>query len=486
MLTRSLITLAAVAAAFLSASVSAAPFTVSEDNLFLLEQDGEQFFPHAANAGFLLRDSYTDVEIETMLAELAEAGVNCLRVNLEEAVHPDAPLSELLESNGEFRGEILDRFDRLLGFAEARGMPVMPIFIDLQRAALDWPASRYNEINGGPVESIADLIGSPVAQTRVLRRVEQIVSRFQRRNILAWELARGVNVWNREAIPIGIENQHGLVWINLLKDRLRRVDNEGHLVAISFLPNTLPYGIMATADIVMPQIRSGSALQTAKSAPGFIAECRKAKRVTFIAECHWTGDNAERDEFVQTLLWSSLALNSGLFLSPVDGDRPYFTGSDFLASTARSALARQIDFSGPPRPPSKAPIQLSLPDEFVKVENIVSNDRLVWLKKETPGEGPAQMRIDTVQGEYLIFWYDIAGAELTPPKTFSLGRNYVYAQTPDFERDVFGVVRLMERRKAGDEKSDEAEGADEIEEPDSSADASERETPDEKSPSGVR
>ncbi len=415
-------------------------------NAFLLSNQGELFYPQGANVGYLLKKSVSPRALDSTLAMLAEAGVNTLRVNLQDALDDGAPLSEMLTRNGLFQDEVIKRFDALLTAAKKHNQYVAPILFDLQSMQQQWDASPFNSANGGPCGAIRGFFAKPMVRLQSLNRAAQIIERFQGRNILAWELARGANIWDADIRPDAQLQRDVMLWMNLLLDRVVQVNRDQHLTAVSFYPNTLPYELMEFFDVLFVHFRSKAPVLAADSMDNFLQECRKSRRPVFISEAVWNAKPAKRDLFVHTVYWSSLTLNSGVFLSPLERDGQYdFSSFDLLLAKARQAFMPFLDFTGPARPPSRAPVQVMPQDQYIHIENIVGADRLFWLFTRQPGESKAQLNLQTIEGVYDLQWFDIENLEPYERKRFTLLRRELAIETPPFEQSIFGVLRLIKK-----------------------------------------
>ncbi|MDP8242517.1 MAG: hypothetical protein P9L94_00440 [Candidatus Hinthialibacter antarcticus] len=453
MMTSPLRICAALVCAALMACVAGLPTAVAKaavsrdkTNAFLLSNQGKLFFPQGANVGYLLQETVSARTLDSTLNMLADAGVNTVRVNLEDALGDGAALDALLDRTGMFRDEVMQRFEALLSAAETYQLQVVPILFDLQSMQEDWGASPYSEANGGPCESIHDFLMNAKVRQQSLTRAAQLIERFQGRNILAWELARGANVWDA-SVPRDVELRgEVLLWLNLVLDRVHQVNTERHLIAASFWPNTLPYDLMEQVDVLFLHFRSRAPILAASSIQNFLEECRKSRRPVFISEAVWNAKPAQRDLFFHTLFWSSLAMSSSAFLSPLERGSTFdFSGFDLQLAKAREEFMPLLDFTGPARPPSRAPVTVTPKDQYIFIDNLVGNDRLFWLFTREPGRSQAQLVLQTVEGIYELQWFDIETLAPLQRNRFNQGRKDLRIETPAFEQSIFGLLHLVKK-----------------------------------------
>lgn len=426
------------------AAFAVAAMQRDKTNAFLLSNQGELFFPQGANVSYLLKDSVTKELMNGTFAMLAESGVNTVRVVLEDAVDGPATYQDLFDRTGAFVEPVQQRFDQLLTLANKHGLQVLPVLFDLQSMQENWDASPQNKANGGPCETIHDFFLQSTIQQKSITRMREFTKRFQGRNILAWEVARGANIWEA-TVPNDTELHAGaLMWFNLLLDQLHRDNVEHQLTAVSFLPNTLPFELMESVDVLFVHFRSHSSALTASSIQSFLEACRKQRRPVFMCEATYTSKLTRRDLFFHTLFWSTLAMDSSVFLSPVQvGEHWEFSSFDLLQTKTRSEFMPLLDFTGPARPPSEAKVEVLPKGQFALIDTIVGYDRFFWLYAQRPGDNKAQLHLQTIEGVYEIQWFDIENQQPYKRNRFNLWRKDLNLATPTFDQSLFGVLRLV-------------------------------------------
>lgn len=422
-----------------------ARYTVHRTNFYLLAKNHELFYPVAANAGHLLR------EPERMAAELdrlAESGVNTVRIAVDDALAASEPYDEWATPEGELRDAVLARLDALFDAAEARELAIILILFDLQTMGERWPSHRFHISQGGPCEELTDFFGMPEMRRKAQRFIAQIARRYQTRSaLLAWEIARGANLDEHPALQ-SPELTHSLgEWLSDAVRTVRQADRARNLTAISCLPNTLPFRVMRAADIVMLSMRSGDVNAAAESLPQYLDFAQERRRPVFLAEAEWLGPEDGRSSYYRVMSMLSLVKSSSMFLSPVlSGDEFRFSGDDLQRTRALTQLYLPLlNLDGEPRPPSRAPVEIRNPDQHVYHETIIGNDRIFWLRRYAPGRDKTQLTFHTVQGFYKYQWLDVEQLQVGPSREFMLIRTYITLESPEYEQEIIGVLRLVRR-----------------------------------------
>lgn len=431
-------------ACWLALPLQANPLRVHPANFYLLQDGRELFYPVGVNASHLLRESVSPSERETQIETWKASGVNTLRLVLDHAIDEAEPLDRLQNEAGRIRDEVLERVDAIVDLAEARNMWVVLALFDLQRAAETWPQSHYHESMGGPCDEFADLYASGTMQEHSVARVGQVVTRYQGRNIAAFELARGINAWEMYIQGDTEIRLQARLWSTLVADQVQDSNREGHLTALSFLPNTLDLTQIRLTDIVFASFRSGDDDSLFQSVPRFLGYALEYTKPVYISEFLWTGDETRRDSVVSGLYWQSVCKMSSLFLSP-DPGQSRLSGFDLTVAENASRFLPLLEVDGTPRLPSQAPIQVAHEDEYQLEETIVGMDRLFWLRRKSPVNGRTALRFATVEGRYTYLWFEPEQNQIGRQMSFMLTRRSIDMETPEFYEHIWGVLRLDER-----------------------------------------
>ena len=432
----------------LGGSVAAAEYSVHDDQIYLLAQDGELFYPRVANAGFLLGADVSSSRRAEVLDRLAAHEINAIRLGVDDAIAREEPLLNLQDEDGYIREAILTRLDALFQEAARRGLGVILGLFDFEDVAAQWPDHRWHSSYGGPCERVRDYFLDNDLQQDAMRRVEQLAERYGgAENLLSWELARGANVFEafiREDPEI---REHVMFWTVLMQDALRQAEPERNLVAISGLPNTFPAQLMRMPDWFFLQFDSSEMDNGLRSLPGYIQQARIFKKPVFVAEADWSGDEDLRPRYVAHYFWLAMAQSSGLFLSPVEKDGRWSFADAALELAANHAhFSTRIHWAGVPRPASRVPIETVPQDAYQIEEVMVGNDRLFWIRRLEPQDAKVQIQLRTVPGKYEYQWFDLEGMAIGRSKSFTLNRIDLRMQSPDFHSQIMGRLRLVERK----------------------------------------
>ncbi|MGC9328160.1 MAG: hypothetical protein ACP5I1_11040 [Candidatus Hinthialibacter sp.] len=423
--------------------------SIHPGNFFMLGQGKDIFYPQAVNADFLLSPDLSIEQINDTLADWSSSGINTLRLRLDSLHAPGDPLELYLDKNGRFQEGILSTMDRLLEAAEEHNLHVILVLFDLQRLGEHWDSSPYNKAHGGPVESLSEWFTDSSMLSKAIERTKQIVERYKNRNILAWEIARGANVWEQNKRPNYALMDGVNFWVIRLGNLIRKEDDQRHLTALSFLPNTLPEMLLGLPQIKLHfiQVEAGDAQLAAQSIPPYLHSIRSLyKKPIFIVESRWKGEAWERDLFMRSTFWASLAYGSSTFLSPIRrGDSYQLAAPDLEILHTWNFFQPEFNWAGQPRPIT-SPAQLTPPDSYTLVESIFGYDRFFWIERKQPAQSKAIVSLQTVEGNYSIQWFNPKSGVKSPIQTFQLLRKTLTLQTPEFEHGVFGVLRLLKRK----------------------------------------
>ncbi|MFB3785887.1 MAG: cellulase family glycosylhydrolase [bacterium] len=419
---------------------------IHKSNFFMLGRGEEVFYPLAVNASGLMDPSLTEAEMEPVFARWADHHVNTLRIVIDRAFGPGDPLNTYMNRDGRLGEAILTRLDAIFTLAEKYQIYVILALFDTQRMAEHWNESPSNLKNGGECKTLAEWFTKPYSLGQALKRVQQLADRFKSRNVLAWEIARGANVWDLDPGP-ELELRDGVVfWVVRVASALREADDQGHLTAISFLPNTYPTTLLNLPQVqvnLLP-VESQDPLLAARSVPRFIQSLRDFKKPVFIVEPLWVGSSGNRESFMQYVFWSSFAAGGGMFLSPqLINQREQIGDADLSLLDMLAAFLPEIRLDGVPRPIT-APLEMTPMDTYLSAESLAGYDRIFWFLRKKPAKEKAQLLMRTVEGIYQYQWFDLETGMKYPPNTFRQFRKELRMETPEFERDILGVLRLRE------------------------------------------
>ncbi len=424
---------------------------IHKTNFYIFNKGGEPYMPFTANVGYLMNPSLPDEAVSTTLEQLAVAGIDTIRVVIDDAYQLNQPLKTFEAPDGSLQDSVLSRLELILDISKQCGMYTILCLFDIQKTAERWVDHPSNRKNGGNCADLSAYLTQSTQLKRFASRVTQVVSRYKDENILAWELGRGVNIWELNTPPDNDLIEPVKFWILRTVDWLRRADNRNHLIALSYAPNTLPISLMqfAPIQINLLQIHSGNSLQAAVSLQSFIQTARTLKKPIFVAETHWKGKSSQRDEFTKNQLWVSIASCSSMFLSPVkEGDNvPHFASADLVQFKHAKAFCEHINIGGVPRPPSPAPIQIKQHDSYIVIESLVGNDWLFWGVRKDSGDDQLKLTFHTVEGKYEVLWFDTVKGSIDQERVFRLVKKQISMVSPPFEHDIAGRLRFIERLK---------------------------------------
>ncbi len=428
----------------------------------MLSKDGEIFYPHGVNVGFLMNPALPDDEVSDTIAGLAKAGVNTLRLGIDDAHAPDAALKTYQEKNGRLKEPVLSRLDTLFDAAERHDMFIILSIFDLQTIGERWKDSPYNRANGGACEKLDDFFTSSNQLMRSMERVAQLVSRYKTRNLLAWELARGANLWELNWRPNYTLMKGVALWTVRMANTIRK-EAPDNPIAISILPNTFPESLfnLPQIDLYFINVIANDAIDTANSIPSYIRAIHKQfKKPVFVVESRWNGEPHEREMFTRNLFWSSFASMSASFLMPqTSSSRERIPDSDLNLIKTLQFVMPGLDLSGVPREITVP--QKTIPgDTYLIVESLTGYDRIYWILRKQPGKSQAQLEASTIEGVYEKQWFDIEKIKKYPRGKFSLRSKRLLQESPPFERDVLGVLKLVKRVPEMKKMSDSAPSPD--------------------------
>lgn len=432
--------------ACLALPIEARPVTVHRPNFHLLSHNDEILFPFGVNAGFLLRESYPESAMEPALDRWQNDGINTLRISVQDAIRDEDPINRLEQEDGTIVDRVLARLDRLMDAAEERNQWIVLVLFDHERISRGWPHPHYHRSFGGPCTSFADLYQDDMLE-RALNRTRQLVAHCQGRNILAFDIANGINAWERFIREENEIRQHARVWSTLVKDQIHLVNEREHLTAATFLPNTFDLVQVRFTDLIFVAFQSEDEDALLRSLPRFLDYSREYTRPIFVADLQWTGEASRRDAVLSNAFWLAMTRMSSVFLSPVDPTsttRAFASADRTRISTAQRYLPL-LELDGVPRAPSVAPIQVAGADEYQIEEKIVGTDRLFWIRRLSPVTGRTALRFATVEGKYTYQWFEPETRRVGNSHTFALTRRELMLETPEFVEQVWGVLRLDQR-----------------------------------------
>jgi hypothetical protein len=416
-------------------------------NFFLFEKNNSVFYPVGANAKELMNASFPQEAVAPLLKTWAEAGINTLRICLDDYADWDQ-WKKYEKSDGTLSDEAMQRLQLLLKAVKDNGMVAIVCLFDLQSMAARWEEHPYNTQNGGPCESIGDFFTKPEMLGRATKRIKQIVPVANTFPLLAYELARGVNIWEQSTVPSAANARKGEFWVFRVSETLRRADQKQHLTALSFVPNTMPITLMAARyiDINLLSIQSNDPVVAASSSAKLIQTARDFKKPVFFSEIRWTGRTAQRTELVRNVFWASVASSSGSFLSPQSMlNDTRITNEELMLVQTLQPFLDYVDLDGYPRPPSKVAIEVDPKGSYLLVEGMQGSDWIFWIMRLGSGDNKPKLDFRTVEGQYQYHWFDTEVQESGRKKTFYLTRKEVTLQVPEFNHDIIGVLRLLQR-----------------------------------------
>jgi hypothetical protein len=415
-------------------------------NFFCFSKNNELFFPVGANTSPLMDPMYPEKMIPFLLHSWAEAGINTVRICVDDYQPGKGLYPQFENEDGTLKAPVIERIQLILAAAKENNLAVVLVFFDTASMAQNWKEHGYNKSNKGPCAEIADFFTSPQMLGRATKRIKQLVETCNSEDILAWEMARGINIWEM-GIKVGTETSLNVeFWSFRMTDTLRRADQMNHLVAFSYVPNTLPLTFMAVGyvDVNFLHIRGSDPHTVAASMPPLLEIARDHKKPVFIAEISSPKAPQHRAEITRNVFWSSLALCSGSFLSPLplkDGGK--ITGEDLALAKNAQPFLDFLDLDGVPRPASRVPIEINTKGRYQLVEGMQGRDWIFWLLRPDAGEETPNLTFRTVEGEYLYRWFDTETGEAHDAKQFLLIRKYVTLAVPPFGHDTLGVLRLL-------------------------------------------
>lgn len=430
-------------------TASSAEITLFKPNFFIFAKDGQPFYPHTLNVSVLMKPEVRLDQIDPFLTTAAGQGFNSIRVVIDDAFPPDAPLDKFEEKDGSLNQYMTDRLDAIFRSARSNQLHVILSMFDIQTLSQYWETSPYNRKNGGTCESLIDYFSRNDTLLRASRRVAQLVKRYQKENILAWEIARGLNVWETykglSYQPAQDYAERTRFWLVRMHNEIRRQEEAKHLIALCYLPNTLPLTLMddPLVDINFLQIFSSKTpWQATVPIPQFMKIARQSRKPVYLAQAFWQGDMNLRNEFMHNQYWAALAAGSGFFLSAVlNGSQPVVPDHDHQLLINGYRFLANVDLKGHPRPPADPTIDILMAENYLVVESLVGNDWLFWILRKNPGVSEfARMNFATIEGEYEYYWLNLE-EDQESMKQFINKRKVVSLQSPPFGHDIIGRLR---------------------------------------------
>ena len=424
-------------------------------NFFIFEKGGEVFYPIGANAGLFMNPEFPEKGIDSVLKTWSDAGINTIRFCLDD-YHKPTDLKEFENPDGSLKDGVLSRVDVILKAAQKHNMWAILCFFDIESIAHNWKNHPFNKKNGGGCENIADIF-LPEMIGKNTKRIQQVMHNFSGCNILAWEIARGVNIWE---IPIKTGDdaaRQGEFWVFRMADTLSRVNQEGRMTALSYVPNTLPVTLMGVdyININLLTLESNNPVVAAQSTAKIIDIGRtQYKKPVFIADIIWKGKDDQRAELTRDVFWSSVVSGSGSFISPNPlQENSAISGDSLNLVKAAKLFLSYLDLEGSPRPPSKVPIELQPIESCVLIEGMQGKDWMFWLLRKETGDTTPKIIFKTVEGLYDYHWFYTDNTSQAPTKEFVSARKEIKMQVPNFEHDMAGVLRLKRRMEDKNNKS---------------------------------
>ncbi len=426
--------------------------SVHKTNFFVYEQNGEPFFPVGANVSHLMNPSIPKAEVHEQLLELSGDGINTLRISPDYGYRIGLKRENVEKNNGELNDEVIKRLDFIVDRASQKNLALILTLFDVQTIVQQWESHPYNESNGGWCSSLVEVFKSSNSRSNFKNRTRQLANRYKDKNILAWEVARGIDVWSGMEKP-PTELKYGVFgWFQQTVQNIKNND-PGHLIALSFYPNTLPMqifteyaNIISLVDTFFLHIRSNNSQLAIKSIQNYIKTARDYRKPIFIAETTWTGQDARFNQYVHNAFWTAAASCSGMFLSPIES-----MGNERIPGEFRHLCVNLLEFlsylklDGKPRPPAPSPITIKPEKSFLIVESMLGQDQIFWVKRNVPSDTKAQLVFNTVVGIYEYQWFYTEKRGLGPTKQFRSPRTIITLQTPEFGHDCIGVLRLIKK-----------------------------------------
>lgn len=423
----------------------AKPVGIHASNFFMLSYQDQFFYPIGVNTDVLLNLDIPEGEVSKQIQQLAESGINTLRLNVDHVTQNHNPVVE--NNDGTLSDAVVKRLDFICATSNQHQIAVIVSFFDLLDMAKNWETHPYHQLNGGECLSLQDFFTHVQRRSRSTARMKQLVSALKTHDNTIWEPARGINLDEYNSMGNAEWRQHIRQWTVIMLDTIQRSDEHNHLIALSFLPNTLPLDLMGLAPVSMYllHIQSHDTLLAVKSTTEMLKIVKEQRRPVFIGELTWTGEPNQRSHYHQMMLWSMLAGGSSAFLH---SGRNFVSNDDLEhIKTLRFAMP-MFDLSGIPRPPAN-PAPKVLPEgSYQLIEHISGYEWIYCLIRKSPGKNIAPMEILTRNGWYEYQWFLIENAQFLPGQRRRNTRTTLKLQSPEFEEIIIGRLRFLPDREA--------------------------------------
>jgi hypothetical protein len=122
-------------------TASSAEITLFKPNFFIFAKDGQPFYPHTLNVSVLMKPEVRLDQIDPFLTTAAGQGFNSIRVVIDDAFPPDAPLDKFEEKDGSLNQYMTDRLDAIFRSARSNQLHVILSMFDIQTLSQYWETS---------------------------------------------------------------------------------------------------------------------------------------------------------------------------------------------------------------------------------------------------------------------------------------------------------------------------------------------------------
>lgn len=430
----------------------AKPVSIHKQNYYLLNYNGDVFYPVGVNANGLLNLDEPDAAIQSQIKRITNAAANTIRLSIDCAVQDGLPVNE--NRDGTLQNSVLNRLELLCSELSKHNAIVILSILDLQRMAETWDIHPYNSKNGGDCSDLHSFFTNPQRRNRSLNRIKQVIEQLQHHENLIFELARGINLDEWKSIGDTEWRTHIHQWTNIMLDTFRRRDEQNHLTALSFLPNTTPYDMMkmALVDLSFLHIKANNSITAVKTANQILQITKSNRKPVFIGELTWTGSSNQAIRYQHLMLWSTLAAGSSALLH--NGIEPVPAAIQEELKQFRFALP-MFDLAGSPRPPAKNPPIIFPPDSYVLIDYITGYDWIVCILRKTPGIEPAQVAFPIQKGWFDYQWFNIEKGQLQPSQKRYNTREMLQMQTPEMDQIIIGRLRYLPDMKPPSTKANQ-------------------------------
>ncbi len=447
---------------FVSVYTLAKTVDIHPKNFYTLEYQQKLHHPIGVNAGYLLDLKLSTTELEASVQKLRDSGVNTVRLCVDPTRQTNQTMQE--QSDGTLSDLAVERLRQICALTEEYGMVTVISFFDLLGMAEHWDTHPYNQENGGRCKTPKEFFTNARQRAQSAARIKQIIAALSSHENVIWELARGINLDERNGFGDTEYRSSIMQWTLIQFSLVRRLDDNRRLIALSFLPNTLPYDFMGLADvdILFLSIRANEALRAVKSTAQMIQLAKQYRKPVFIGEVSWSEKSGQEEQYQQWMLWSSLASGSSVFLNEGDGVGNEPSGFELSMLKAFHFAQPIVDLSGRPRPPADREPEIFPEGSYELIHHITGYDWMFCIIKKTPGRGSAKIDFYTQQGWYNYQWFHVEETQRLPGTTRRNIRNKLQLQSPAFEQIIFGRLRYIPSEESGGktEKTEKTEDVD--------------------------